>query len=430
MEFESLSASAVAQRPSTTSRGRRFESSRDQSVIRITLSRVIMTTRVKVDDRPTSRFNLPSPWKDAAKKVVEKQEMIAAVLSKSPMVSAEQFLVAAIAEVNSLELVNPGGVDPVSVVKAVFNAATLGLMFGSTRGHAYLVPFRKSGSDVKLVNLIVGYRGYIELAYRSHFLKDVDTEVILKDEIFRHRMTEVGRRIKHELPIGRVADKGGANLIGAYCLYHTRQGGYGISVVTKSEIDAVKKDSDTWRYSFPAMARKTAIRRAAKNWSLTEQLSAAIHLDDIADTGGEQPLLTAVPGKSTLIIATEEQIPQSSLPPSTTDEPDREPEADGNLNEYFRNLAGDVPSNSWLLRLIQSRSSIPAADFSSIVLDCLSMTDPRCCVIRALESAVTQGYVRDSLSDLEALRQGGLITSDLYSAIKVYGETRLQELVG
>ena len=115
-----------------------------------------MTTRVKVDDRPTSRFNLPSPWKDAAKKVVEKQEMIAAVLSKSPMVSAEQFLVAAIAEVNSLELVNPGVVDPVSVVKAVFNAATLGLMFGSTRGHAYLVPFRKSGSDVKLVNLIVG----------------------------------------------------------------------------------------------------------------------------------------------------------------------------------------------------------------------------------------------------------------------------------
>lgn len=389
---------------------------------------VIMNTRVKVDNKPTSRFNLPSPWRDAGKLVVEKQEMIAAVLSKSPMVSAEQFLVAAIAEVNSLELTNPNGVDPVSVVKAVFNAATLGLMFGSTRGHAYLVPFNKKGSDVKLVNLIVGYRGYIELAYRSHFLKDVDTEVILKDEIFRHRMTENGRRIRHDLPIGRAADKGGANLIGAYCLYHTRQGGYGISVVTKSEIDAVKKDSDTWRYSFPAMARKTAIRRAAKNWSLTEQLSAAIHLDDIADSGGEQPLLTAVPGKNTLIITANEAEPESSLPPSATDE--REPEADGDLNEYFRKLGGELPANSWLLRLIQSRSAIPCEQFQQIVSDCLPQTDPRCCVIRSIQSATTQGYVKDYLSDLEALRQGGLITSDLYSAIKVFGENRLQELAG
>lgn len=389
-----------------------------------------MSTRVQVDSIPTSRFNLPSPFEKAAKLVVDKQDMIAAVLSKSPMVSAEQFLVAAIAEVNSLEMQNRNGVDPTSVVRAVFNAATLGLMFGSTRGHAYLVPFKKAGSDVKLVNLIVGYRGYIELAYRSHFLRDVDTEVILKDEIFRHRMTEAGRRIRHDLPIGRVADKGGGNLIGAYCLFHTRQDGYGISVVTKSEIDAVKKDSDTWRYSFPAMARKTAIRRAAKNWSLTEQLSAAIHLDDIADTGGEQPLLTAVPGKNTLIITSNEQEPQSSLPPSATDELDREPEADGDLNEYFRKLERDVPANSWLLRLIQSRAAIPASDFGSIVMDCLPITDPRCCVIRAIQTAVTQGYVRDSLSDLEALRQGGLITSDLYSAIKMFGESRLQELVG
>ncbi len=187
-------------------------------------------------------IHLPAPFRDAGKQIIAKQNMIAAVLSKSPMVSAEQFLVAAMAEVNGLEMANQSvQYCPNSIVKAVFNCATLGLLFGPTRGHAYLVPFNKRGSDKKLVNLIIGYKGYIELAYRSNFLKTVDTEVVLSGEIFKARMTEGGRKLRHDLPIERRAEKNGSNVIGAYCIYSTIQGGNGMSVVTKAEIDASRR---------------------------------------------------------------------------------------------------------------------------------------------------------------------------------------------
>lgn len=382
-----------------------------------------MSTRISVDTVATSRFNLPAPFRDAGKQIIAKQNMIAAVLSKSPMVSAEQFLVAAMAEVNGLEMANQTvQYCPNSIVKAVFNCATLGLLFGPTRGHAYLVPFNKRGSDKKLVNLIIGYKGYIELAYRSNFLKTVDTEVVLSGEIFKARMTEGGRKLRHDLPIERRAEKNGSNVVGAYCVYSTIQGGIGMSVVTKAEIDAVKKDSETWNFSYPAMARKTAVRRAAKNWSLTEQLSAAIHLDEAAEREAEQPALF-------INHLAPEDTPSASpsLPPSLTLQ--ETAEADGDVVDYFESLEG-VPPAIWITKLLDSVciGMLTSDQMTHIVDNRLPQTDPRCNVIVGIWRSNLSEQLNEMLADVESLRQGGVLTADLYAAMKRLGSQKLKEL--
>lgn len=383
-----------------------------------------MSTRISVDTVATSRFNLPAPFRDAGKQIIAKQTMIAAVLSKSPMVSAEQFLVAAMAEVNGLEMSSPNiQFCPNSIVKAVFNCATLGLLFGPTRGHAYLVPFNKRGYDKKLVHLIIGYKGYIELAYRSNFLKTVDTEVVLSGENFKARMTEDGRKLRHDLPIGRHAEKSGSNVVGAYCIYQTVQGGYGISVVTKAEMDAVRKDSEPWNFSYPAMARKTAVRRAAKNWSLTEQLSAAIHLEEVGEREAEQPALVINQ------FAPEEASGQSgpSLPPSLTlQEPT---DADGDVVEYFESLNGTPPS-VWMTKLLDSRciGVLQPEQMAHIVDSRLPQTDPRCNVIAGIWNADSLAQMNELMADVESLRQGGILTAELYASLKRFGSQKMREL--
>lgn len=239
-------------------------------------------------------------------------------------------------------------------------------------------------------------------------------------------MTEQGRRIRHDLPVGRVADKGGSNVIGAYCLYHTRHGGYGISIVSKDEINAIRKDSDTWKYSYPAMARKTAVRRAAKNWSLTEQLSSAIFLDEHVEREEEQPSLIQIRHSPSSDISGVLENGEPSLPPSATAGPG-EPAADGDLLDYFTTLDG-LASNGWLVKLLESYGRVPMDDFRHIVNDLISMTDPRCAVIQLILKASARSHLADAVADMESLRQGGLISADLYAAMKRFSGLRSQEL--
>jgi len=227
---------------------------------------------------------LPVPQNRAAGLTILKRDSLKGVLS-GPVLET-QFMVAAIAAVNEL----PPGTTPSSTVRAVFNAATLGLMFGSVRGHAYLVPYKdkkaseREGQDIYDCNLIIGYKGFQALAYRSGFLRDISTEVILQGEQFDMLGTENGKTIHHVLSITRNVEPDGKNILGAYCVYSTRTGGKGVTVVPRAELERARSVySDIWKKHYGPMSMKSAIRRAAKEWDLTEQLAAAITLDEQAE---------------------------------------------------------------------------------------------------------------------------------------------------
>ena len=190
------------------------------------------------------------------------------------------------AEVNAL----PVDTAPPTVVATAFNCAIVGLIPGKALMHAHFVTFKKN--NVPQCQLMIGYRGFLELAYGCKFLKDVQCEVVLTDETYRRWNDSNGARIEHELPIDRKVEY--AAVQAAYCIWHGVAGGTGISVISRRELDKVKtkaekKYGSVWGTDPIAMALKTPIRRAASRWKMTDRMGLAVTLDGLAEVGEPQP---------------------------------------------------------------------------------------------------------------------------------------------
>lgn len=200
---------------------------------------------------------------------------------------------------------------PESVAGAVYNLAFLGLFPGPALGHAYFVPFRK-GKD-KVATLVIGYKGYTDLAYGTGFLKDIHADVICKGEEFKFWKDETGPKILHTPELERNTDNQG--VVGAYCIYHTHTGGRGIKVIPIRDILAVAKfaqpgDSPTtWDTNFVAMAMKTPVRRAANEWKLTGRLGHALRIEEETDRDAMQSLPDGLVVDGEAIPASTYQLP-------------------------------------------------------------------------------------------------------------------------
>lgn len=210
---------------------------------------------------------LPAPKNDGAAIV---RNRIDAILAQLPMgVERGPWAAAAIAEANSVNA------TPASIAGAIFNASFLGLTFGKALGHAHIVPFKGAAQ------LVIGYRGWIHLAYSTGYLSRVYSDVVCKGEGFEYWIDEMGPRLRHTPSLDR--DPSRSDIVAAYCVYHTKDGGSGLKVVPRKEIDRSDKGRDVWQSNYAAMAMKTAILRTAKFWNNTSRTAKAIELDEQAE---------------------------------------------------------------------------------------------------------------------------------------------------
>lgn len=189
----------------------------------------------------------------------------------------QQFWASVIVEVNGLK----PNVSQSSVLIAIANLCQVGLMFGKSLGHAYLVPFKGQAQ------LIFGYRGFLELAYGNKFLSNVTAELVLKDEPCELWVDETGRRIKHSIPLNRPEPSPELTL-GAYCVFTTQTGARDVVMVQQWELRQLCQKGGVWHSNYQGMALKTPIRRAAKLWRQTRELSLAVGLDEQADRDESQ----------------------------------------------------------------------------------------------------------------------------------------------
>lgn len=93
-----------------------------------------------------------------------------------------------------------------SILGGLFVAAQLGLEIGGPRGLAYLVPY---GSEATLV---LGYRGVVELMYRTGQVQKVDAFLVREDDRFQIRWDPMHGRVfdwepgrQDARPVGAVA---------------------------------------------------------------------------------------------------------------------------------------------------------------------------------------------------------------------------------
>lgn len=166
---------------------------------------------------------------------------------------------------------------PVSILGCAIQSAQLGLEPDSVLGQCYFIPFYNSQKKVYEAQLIVGYRGYIDLAYRSGMIKSVFAMDVKKDDEFSY---EYGNNqfLKHIPKYRNSTSITWDDIIGSYAYVYTIQGGFVFKVLDKLELEIARSYSKTsseksaWNLRPNIMAMKTSLRQLNKFMPLSPQL--------------------------------------------------------------------------------------------------------------------------------------------------------------
>jgi recombination protein RecT len=165
--------------------------------------------------------------------------------------------------------------DPAKVLGAFSYGLQLGLVPGPL-GLVHFVPF---GSEVVF---LVGYRGFIELAYRSGLVKDVSAELVYDGDEFKD-VRGSAPKIVHE-PSGPPGDR---EVTAAYAVAHLKTGGTVSRVIYEPDWEKAREASQLgrkhkgpWSDDRPAMILKTAYRRLEPKLPKTAAMGLAESFDE------------------------------------------------------------------------------------------------------------------------------------------------------
>ena len=156
--------------------------------------------------------------------------------------------------------------------QSILDCASLGL-FPDALGRAYLVPYGQK------CQLIIGYKGLIDLMYRSDRISLIQTGVVHKGD---HWVYERGLEPKLE---HRPSDANPGAWTHVYTIVHLKGcDRASVEVMTRAEVMAVKarsraSGSGPWVTDEEAMAIKTCIRRHSKVLPMSAEVSQALEMD-------------------------------------------------------------------------------------------------------------------------------------------------------
>ena len=190
--------------------------------------------------------------------------------------------------------------EPMSFLGALMHCASLGLEPNTPLGHAFLIPFDNKRKGVTEVQVVIGYKGFIDLARRSGQLASIHGDIVYDDdELWSHEYGS-DQHLRH-----RPGPRKGKRL-GAYCYVKLNLGdgitAEGHRFMTMDEIIAHRdKHSQGWKTAvrfgktadspwneanpaFEAMAIKTAVRALANRGELpmTIEFMSAMQTDETA----------------------------------------------------------------------------------------------------------------------------------------------------
>ena len=170
--------------------------------------------------------------------------------------------------------------NPISFMGAIIQCSQLGLEPGNNLGHAYLLPYGKE------CQLIIGYRGMIDLARRSGQIIKLIAQDVYENDFFEYEFG-LNEKLRH-IP----AKENRGKLISFYALAQLKDGGNQFEVMSKQEIDSIMTQSKSskfgpWQTHYTEMGKKTVIRRLFKYLPVSIELTQAVTLDEQADRGDQ-----------------------------------------------------------------------------------------------------------------------------------------------
>lgn len=203
-----------------------------------------------------------------------------------------------------------GQCDPMSFLGAVIQCAQLGLEPGNALGHAYILPFdkrEKVGGQWKTVRteaqVIIGYRGMIDLARRSGQIVSIDARAVYEGDKFSC-VLGLDAKIEHE-PDWQNSNRADASKLRfVYAVAKLKDGGVQFDVMSRAEVEGIRArsksaDNGPWVTDFAAMAVKTVVRRLFKFLPVSIEMQTAVGLDEMAEHGFSQQNAAVIDGDFT-----------------------------------------------------------------------------------------------------------------------------------
>jgi recombination protein RecT len=165
--------------------------------------------------------------------------------------------------------------NPYSIVGGLRLGAQLGLSLGPL-GHFYLAPH--AGEVV----FILGYRGMIELAYRSDRVKDIRAEVVRDGDSFTYTFGTTPQ-LRHT-PSGPPEDRAWTHV---YAVARLKTGGSPFVVLYPEDVTHLRQRSalgktnrGPWSTDTEAMWRKSAVRQLQRWLPQTPEMAQASEQDE------------------------------------------------------------------------------------------------------------------------------------------------------
>lgn len=165
-----------------------------------------------------------------------------------------------------------------SVLSSIMLAAQLKLEIGPALGHFYLTPRRQG--EVMTCLPIIGYQGYIELAYRSGRIEKIETFLVREGDKFDHGANSERGRFFDWNPADYDESREWLGVVG---MAKIKGAGTVWAYLPKEKVLERRPSywqSTPWKTNEEEMARKTAIRALAPYLPKSTELGKAIAEDE------------------------------------------------------------------------------------------------------------------------------------------------------
>lgn len=172
-----------------------------------------------------------------------------------------------------------GECHPMTFIGAMMTAAQLGLEPNTPLGQAYLIPFWNGKTKRLEVQFQLGYKGLIELAYRSGRISTIQAHVVYENDSFEYSYG-LEPSLRH---VPTLKDRG--DPIAVYAAFHTTDGGSGFTVMSWNDVMAHAQrysksyGSGPWQTNPEEMAKKTVLKKVLKYAPLASDFVRGLEAD-------------------------------------------------------------------------------------------------------------------------------------------------------
>jgi len=158
---------------------------------------------------------------------------------------------------------------------------------------AHLIPFRNNKRGTVECQLILDYKGLVELAMRSGTVANIHADVVCENDQFSYDCGEItSHRIDFRKP------RGEPYAVYARCKFKDLTAK--CEVMSRSEVESIRARSKAahngpWNTDWNEMAKKTVFKRLSKWLTLSPEFRDAVEMDETAEQVLVKSVATAQP---------------------------------------------------------------------------------------------------------------------------------------